>query len=147
MDTRLESDRVTSEKKNILDQWGELFIQAGEEWGCKFDVAREHKMKEILEAADVIDIVEKPIIIECGGWPRDVRFKETGILIQFSIEKSLDNLASYLGAEMLGWLREEVTVLVAMMRSMVQKRSNCSLIKAYVNRETTIAITGTYLLI
>ena len=141
MDIRLESDHVTFEKKKILNQWGKLFIEAGEKTGYSFDIACGHKMKETLEAAGFIDIVEEPVIILYGSWPRDLRFKEPGALIQVSIEDSLDGLVTYLGIEILGWSKDEVTILIAKMQDIIKKRSNCSYIKAYVNHEPTMIYT------
>lgn len=138
MATTLESDRVTSEEQKILDQWGGLFIKAGEKTGCRFDIAREHKMKDTLNTVGFIDIVEESVTIPCGSWPKERRFKESGILIQLSIEESLEGLATYLCTENLGWSKEEVTILVARMRNIVKRRSNCSYIKAYVSPESTV---------
>ncbi|GAW24176.1 hypothetical protein ANO14919_137570 [Xylariales sp. No.14919] len=142
MDTRLESNRVTSEEKKILDQWGELLIEAGEKTGCSFDIARERKMKETVDTVGFVDIGKKLIFLPCGNWPRDLEFNESGVLIQLSIEESLDGLVTYLGTEILGWSKEEVTVLVAKMRDIVKKRrSNCSYIKA-IRTQTLMPVDG-----
>ena len=138
MDTRLESNRVTSEEQKVLDQWGELFIKAGGKTGCRFDIAREHNMKETMNTVGFIDIVEKPVTIPCGSWPKERRFKESGLLIQLSIEESLEGLATYLGTQILGWSKDEVTILVAKMRNIVKRRSSCSYIQAYVSPESTV---------
>lgn len=122
MEIRLESHLVTPEEKQTLDAWGELFIEARKKIGRSFDTVRGDKMKERMEAVGFVDIAEKKIMVPCGYWPIDPRVKHADVLIQASIQESLDGLAMYLSIEVLGWKADEVTVLVAKMQNMVNGR-------------------------
>jgi len=132
MDTLLESDHDTlsPEEKETLRVWGDLFIEAGKKTGRSFDIARGHQIKEKMEAAGFVDVVEKKMKIPCGQWPKDSRSKHIGALVQFSIEESLDGLVAYLGTQVLDWSVEEVTVLTAKLRRIVKRKWSCTYIPA-----------------
>jgi hypothetical protein len=65
----------------------------------------------------------------CGVWPSDATSQRGGSLLQAFLHTSLDGLSTYLGTEVLGWSPEEVTVLVAKMRQLVNRTAACPSIK------------------
>ncbi|KAJ9134254.1 Methyltransferase domain-containing protein [Pleurostoma richardsiae] len=126
MDTKLESDHIQFREQEALDGWAELFVQAGEKMGRSFAISQGHTMKDLMEGAGFVDIVERKIKMPIGSWPKDPKLQQAGLLIKYALEQSLEGLPMFIGTQVMGWAPEEISVLVAKVRKEVKTKSNCS---------------------
>lgn len=126
MNVRLESDHVEIPADHVFNKWAELFYEGGDKMGRSFAIACDHRMRDHMEAAGFVDIVERKIKAPCHGWPKDQRLRQAGLLIQAGLEESLDGFAIYLLTQVLGWSKEETFVLLAKMRAEVRRKANCA---------------------
>jgi hypothetical protein len=67
--------------------WPALFNQIGEKTGLTFDVAGN--MKKWMEEAGFVNVVEKPVRIAVGKWPKDKKQKELGLWNQLRLDAGL----------------------------------------------------------
>ncbi|KAF5021972.1 hypothetical protein F66182_5981 [Fusarium sp. NRRL 66182] len=69
-----------------------------------------------MREAGFSDMVVKTWKVPVGGWPRDKKLKQVGLYNGAFIDQSIDAFAIFPVGEILGWSREQVTVLVSEMR-------------------------------
>jgi SAM-dependent methyltransferase len=126
INVKLESDHVALPEDHIFNKWADLFYEGGEKMGRTFAISTDHKMRDYLDEAGFVDIVERKIKVPTHGWARDPRLQEIGYLVQLALDQSLDGLALYVLTQVLGWSKEETFVLLAQMRAETKKKSNCA---------------------
>lgn len=124
MDVKIESDHVNIPEDHIFNQWADLFYQGGEKTGRTFTISHGHKMKELMEEAGFVGIVEKKVKVPLHGWPKDQRLQHAGYLAQLALDQSLDGFGTFLLTQIMGWGRTEATVFIAKMRQESRKESN-----------------------
>lgn len=123
-DVLIESDHVEIPEDHIFRTWAKLIREAGAKLGTSFEIALGHNMKEAIERAGFVDVVEKRIKVPLHGWPKDPHLQQMGYLAQEALNQSLDGFGLYLFTDVLGWSREETIVLTAKMRNEMRKVSN-----------------------
>lgn len=125
MDLQVQSDHVEIPEDHVFNTWAQVFRDGGEKLGKSFDVTEGHNMKNYVERAGFVDIVEKKIKVPLHGWAKDPRLREIGLLAQAVLDLSLEGFVLYLLTQVLEWTYEESTVLVAKMRKEMRKVSYC----------------------
>lgn len=125
-DCRIQSDHVVIAKDHIFNRWAELIYAAGDKMGKTFRITTGHQMKEGMEKAGFIDIVERKVKVPLHGWPKDPQLKNAGFLGNLALDESLEGFGLYLLTAVLSWSKEEATVLIAQMRQEIKKKSNCA---------------------
>ncbi|KAF5004219.1 hypothetical protein FDECE_9276 [Fusarium decemcellulare] len=126
MEVRIESDHVDFGEDHIFNRWAELFYEGGEKMGRSFAVCQGHTMRDNLEAAGFVDIVEKKVKAPIHSWPKDPKLRQAGVLFQLALDESVEGFGLFMLTQVLGWRREEVLVLVSQFRREMKKKSNCS---------------------
>lgn len=107
---------------SIYHAWGEVFRDAGEKMGRSFLVANH--CEEWMRAAGFSgEMHSSAVKLPIGNWPLDPKWKEVGVFNRLSLEQGLEGFASYLCTMVLGWERDEVTILLAKMRQVLSDRS------------------------
>lgn len=126
VDVYPRSDHVYYPDNHIFHRWAKLFRESGERLGKSFCVAEGHTMRDNLDSAGFVGIVEKKFKMPMHGWPKDQNLKRAGFLCMAAIDQSLEGFALYVSTEVMGWTREEALVFTAEMRREVRKLSNCA---------------------
>ncbi|KAH7351238.1 S-adenosyl-L-methionine-dependent methyltransferase [Rhexocercosporidium sp. MPI-PUGE-AT-0058] len=98
--------------------WGTAMLEAGNNAGMTFDVAPY--IKERLERAGFINIVEKKVCCTIGKWSKDPWEREVGLWEQLRLEKGVQDFCERRFINNLGWRVEEVQVFGAQMRNAVR---------------------------
>ncbi|KAJ4268951.1 hypothetical protein NW762_003022 [Fusarium torreyae] len=132
MDVRIQSDHVKLPPDHIFNRWADLFCQGGEMMGRSFDVCKGHTMRDNLEAAGFVDIVEKKFKAPVHSWASDTKLWEAGSLIQAALEQSIEGYAILLLMDLMGWYREEVAVLLGLYRNEMRVKKNCGWVETTV---------------
>ncbi|KAF2006360.1 S-adenosyl-L-methionine-dependent methyltransferase [Amniculicola lignicola CBS 123094] len=99
-----------------------VFSVGEEKTGMTFQTIKH--MKEYMEGAGFVDIVEKRFIWPIGPWPSDPHLKEMG---RWGERNWIDGFESWVMAlytRFLGWTYAEVQAFVADMKSVVRDRKN-----------------------
>ncbi|CAM1505131.1 Fc.00g107680.m01.CDS01 [Cosmosporella sp. VM-42] len=123
MDVRIVSDHVDIPDDHVFNRWADLFYQGGEKMGRTFACSVGHTMRDNMEAAGFVDIVEKKIKTPIHGWPKDPKLQQAGLLFQLALEESIEGFGMFLLTQILGWQQEEVIVLLSQMRKELKKKS------------------------
>ncbi|KAF4964465.1 hypothetical protein FSARC_7607 [Fusarium sarcochroum] len=132
MDVRIQSDHVKLPPDHVFNRWADLFYLGGEKMGRSFDVCKGHTMRDNLEAAGFVDIVEKKFKVPIHGWASDPKLREAGALIQAALEQSIEGYAILLLMDLMGWYREEVAVLLGLYRKEMKDKNNCGWVETTV---------------
>jgi hypothetical protein len=85
---------------SALDEWGKLFIGAGEKMGRTFLVVE--RAKKLLEEAGFVDIVEHTVKVPVGSWPKDPKMKELGRWNLLFLTSGLESMGMYMLMHVLG---------------------------------------------
>jgi ubiquinone/menaquinone biosynthesis C-methylase UbiE len=124
MDVLIKSDHVNFPEDHIFNRYAKLIYEAGERTGRSFAFAQDHIMKDHLEAAGFVDIVEEKRKLPLHSWPKDPKLRDVGTYLQTAFDESLEGLGTFLFTQVLGMQPEEVTVISAQMRKEAQRKSN-----------------------
>ncbi|KAH7399842.1 SAM dependent methyltransferase [Cadophora sp. MPI-SDFR-AT-0126] len=98
--------------------WGTAMLEAGNNAGMSFDVGPY--IKERLENAGFINVVEKKVCCTIGKWSKDPWEREVGLWEQLRLEKGVQDFCERRFINNLGWRPEEVQVFGAQMRNAVR---------------------------
>ncbi|WQF89316.1 Putative S-adenosyl-L-methionine-dependent methyltransferase superfamily [Colletotrichum destructivum] len=120
----IHSDHVDYPPDHIFHEWGRVFDEGGRKTGRSFTVAQGHTMRDNMEAAGFVDVVEKKAKLPIHGWPRDPRLQRAGMLIQLALEESIEGFGTFLLTQILGWSQPETVVLNAQMRKEIRNKAN-----------------------
>ncbi|KAH6898135.1 S-adenosyl-L-methionine-dependent methyltransferase [Thelonectria olida] len=123
-DVKLQSDHADLPADHIFNRWADLFYEGGEKMGRSFAVTKGHTMRDGLVAAGFVDVVEKKVKAPMHGWPKDPRLQRAGILFQMALDESIEGFGMMMLTQVLGWAKDEVTVLLAQFRREMRKKTN-----------------------
>lgn len=126
MGVKIESDHVDFPADHIFNRWAKVFYEGGDKMGRSFAVTEGHTMRDNLEKAGFVDIVEKKFKAPVHEWPKDVRLRTAGGMFQLALEESLEGFGMFLLTQILNWPRDEAIVFIAEMRRELRKKSNCA---------------------
>lgn len=73
-------------------------------------------MKNLLQEAGFIDIIEQKTKAPFHGWPSDPKLREAGTLFQLVSDESLSSFGMHLFEQILALIREDVELLILEMR-------------------------------
>lgn len=124
MDTLLESDHVQFPEGHIFQRLADLTYEAGDKVGRSFKLAKSHLMKDTLEAAGFVDVVEVKRKAPLHSWPKEQKLKDAGTFLQAAFDQSLEGLVMFMLTQILGLLQTEAVALMEEMRRESRKRSN-----------------------
>ncbi|KAF7559149.1 hypothetical protein G7046_g5007 [Stylonectria norvegica] len=124
MDVKIESDHVDLPTDHIFNRWAGLFYEGGEKMGRSFAVSQGHIMRQNMEDAGFVDVVERKVKAPLHGWPKDPKLQHVGLLFQLALEESIEGFGIFLLTQVLGWQQEEVIILIAEMRRELKKKTN-----------------------
>ncbi|KAK0724610.1 S-adenosyl-L-methionine-dependent methyltransferase [Lasiosphaeris hirsuta] len=79
------------------------------------------KFKGWAEDAGFTNVQEQRFKIPIGAWPRDSRLKEIGILMSVNMVEGVEAFTAALFCDVLGWSKDEVSVLNAGVRSSAKR--------------------------
>jgi hypothetical protein len=94
MDIQFTSDDGTVGPNDVMYEWSQLFIAAGETMGRTFKIARQSR--ELIQAAGFVDVVEKKYKVPVGRWMEDRRWKEIGTWNLLYLTEGLEGMALYI---------------------------------------------------
>jgi hypothetical protein len=93
-------------------------LEAGEKAGMTFDVGPY--IKQRLEEAGFINVVEKKFCCTIGKWSNDPWEREVGLWEQLRLGKGVQDFCERRFINNLGWRAEEVEVFCANIRTAVK---------------------------
>jgi SAM-dependent methyltransferase len=125
METRIASDHKTFPKDHVFNQWADLIYAGGERTGRSFDICQGNNMKQYMEGAGFVNVVEVKMKAPLHGWPKNPQLQQVGLMFHMALDQSLEGFGMFLMTQILGWSREEMLVLLAKMRKENNNRANC----------------------
>ncbi|KAF4475817.1 s-adenosyl-l-methionine-dependent methyltransferase [Fusarium agapanthi] len=121
IETHSENPKVEKEESHIFKKWCKLFFECGRKTGLTWEIARDGRQEEYMREAGFTDLFSKSWKLPVGGWPQDKKLKQIGLYNEAFIDHSIDAFAIFPIGEILGWSKEEVTVLVSQMRKALKE--------------------------
>jgi len=114
----LESGYDTLGDDHCYKYWGSLMVEAGDKAGMSFDVGPY--IKERLEAAGFVNIVEERICCTIGKWSNNAWEREVGLWNQLRLKRGVQDFCERRFMKQLGWSADEVTVFCAQLRAAIK---------------------------
>ncbi|PSS22460.1 hypothetical protein M430DRAFT_65619 [Amorphotheca resinae ATCC 22711] len=115
-----KSDDGTIREDSPLRTFSGLFREAGEITGQTFTIAET--MKEEIENAGFVNVVEKVYKAPLGPWPADPKLQELGRWTLLGFDTGLEGFVLAILTRTLGWNTTEVQVLLAQIRAAIRDR-------------------------
>jgi len=112
----IQADDGTVPYGSALDQWGRVFVEAGNKFGRSFRVYEDDIQVKAMEAAGFVDLKVTNLKTIIGPWPADPKYKEIGQYARLALEQDIEGYIIYLWTNGLGWTREEIAVYAAHLR-------------------------------
>ncbi|KAK4150241.1 S-adenosyl-L-methionine-dependent methyltransferase [Chaetomidium leptoderma] len=106
-------------KDNPMVKMMEGLMEACEKIGRTLDPAPS--MEGWLRDAGFVNVKVETFKLPVGSWPKDLRLKEIGTLLGINFTEGVEAFTAALFADVLGWSKEEITVLNAGVRNTVKK--------------------------
>ncbi|KEZ44914.1 hypothetical protein SAPIO_CDS2265 [Scedosporium apiospermum] len=123
-DPRVVSDDGTVGSDSPWNQWGKIFIEAGEKLGRTFSVIIDRNNYGWMKDAGFENVQEKRIKLPLGSWPADPKWKTIGQYNLIATEQGLEGFALYVLTNVHGWGLEETQVYLASVRKELHNRKN-----------------------
>ncbi|KUJ13013.1 S-adenosyl-L-methionine-dependent methyltransferase [Mollisia scopiformis] len=117
----IKSDDGSLQEGNPFLKFTRMFEEAGEITGQTFKIAEI--MKEKIERAGFVNVVEKVFKAPMGGWPADPKLREIGQWTLLGFLSGLEGYALATLTRVLQWSVDEVHVFLAQVRQAVRDRS------------------------
>jgi len=117
-----KSDDGSLKEGSPMDQWGKVFVEAGNKFGRPFDVVGDGVVKAAYEEAGFKDAQVWTFKCPIGGWPADGHLREIGHFALMGIDVDLEGWILFIWTAVMGWSKEEVTVYVAHLRKQLRDR-------------------------
>jgi len=112
-----ESEYFQLDENHPFTQWGKIMLESGEASGMPFHIAPF--VKQRLEEAGFINVVEKVIRCAIGPWPKDPVQKELGQWEQLRLREGVQIFCERRCINNLGWNIDEVTIYGARIRAAI----------------------------
>jgi SAM-dependent methyltransferase len=122
MSVKFTSDDGAADSDDVMAEWSQIFIDAGERIGKSFKIADQAAF--LIRDAGFVDVVERWFKVPVGPWPKDKRLREIGRQNYHFCNEGLEGWALYLLTRIMGWKAPEVHILVARMKSALNERRN-----------------------
>ena len=111
----------TLEPDNWMSKYWDTVADGMSQFGVTFRDAP--KLREMMEAAGFVKIVERVFFTPIGPWPKNRALKEVGLYWRAVLMEGLEAIALKPLIQGLGWSKEEVDVFCAKTRSAYLDRS------------------------
>ena len=114
LDILLRSDDGSLTEDSHTGVWNRVLIEGCERAGIEHSPGP--KLGHWLKEAGFVNVTSRIFRLPLGPWPKDKHLKEVGC---WNLQQVLDGLEAftlYVACEVLGWSKEEVTVLLANVR-------------------------------
>ncbi|KAF5600773.1 s-adenosyl-l-methionine-dependent methyltransferase [Fusarium pseudoanthophilum] len=121
IETHSENPNIEKDEGHIFKKWCKLFFDCGRKTGRTWEIARDGRQEKYMQEAGFTDLFSKSWKLPVGDWPQDKKLKQIGLYNGAFIDHSIDAFAIFPIGEILGWSREEVTVLVSQMRKALKE--------------------------
>ncbi|KAF5693372.1 methyltransferase [Fusarium denticulatum] len=121
IETHSQNPKIEKDEGHIFKKWCKLFFECGRETGRTWEITRDGRQEEYMREAGFTALFSKSWKLPVGGWPQDKKLKQIGLYNGAFIDHSIDAFAIFPIGEILGWSKEEVTVLVSQMRKALKK--------------------------
>lgn len=109
------------EKGGVITQWGDNMIKSVTKYGIEAEPGP--KLKNWVKEAGFVNVTEKVFPFPVGTWPKDKRLKEIGAFNLISVLDNLEGMTTRAFVASLGWTPEEVKVLCAKMRTVLNDKT------------------------
>ncbi|RMJ01468.1 hypothetical protein CDV36_015790 [Fusarium kuroshium] len=119
---RIRSDYNNIEPEGALAEMGDVFEEAGNKTGCKFNVADNNTRRESMEEAGFA-ILEKKLRMPIGKWDLDPKYREAGNFAFNTLHGDIDGYMIYLSTEIFKWEEAEVQVFLMEVRKALRENS------------------------
>jgi SAM-dependent methyltransferase len=106
-------------KDNPMVRMMEGLMEACQKIGRTLDPAPS--MEQWVKDAGFVNVKVETFKLPVGSWPKDPRLKEIGTLMGVNFTEGVEAFTAALFADVLGWSKEEITVLNAGVRNAVKK--------------------------
>ncbi|KAH7214871.1 hypothetical protein DER44DRAFT_854856 [Fusarium oxysporum] len=121
IETHSENPKIEKDESHIFKKCCKLFLERGRKTGRTWEIARDGRQEECMREAGFTDLFSKSWKLPVGGWLQDKKLKQIGLYNGAFIDHSVDAFAIFPVGEILGWSKEEVTVLVSQMRKALRE--------------------------
>ncbi|KAJ4040440.1 hypothetical protein NW761_009877 [Fusarium oxysporum] len=121
IETHSENPKIEKDESHIFKKCCKLFFERGRKTGRTWEIARDGRQEECMREAGFTDVFSKSWKLPVGGWPQDKKLKQIDLYNGAFIDHSVDAFAIFPIGEILGWSKEEVTVLVSQMRKALRE--------------------------
>jgi hypothetical protein len=78
-------------------------------------------MEQWVKDAGFVNVKVETFPMPVGAWPRDPRLKEIGTLLGVNFTEGVEAFTAALFADVLGWSKDEITVLNAGVRNSIRR--------------------------
>jgi hypothetical protein len=114
-----------------LNAWVNALVQAGDQSGLTFRITQDGRMREQIQKAGFVDVVEKTWKVPIGDWPTDPTLKQVGRYSVEFLSQSMVDMA-LCADEVLGWGGAKTQTLVQNARSALKNEPSRLYYTAYV---------------
>ena len=118
----VESRDGTHKNTNIL-KWGQLLCEAARRLGRPMGADVCDLIAQQMQDAGFVDVQQRNFAWPTNTWPKNKLMKELGHRTRISCTDGMEGLCLALLTRGLGWSKEEVDVLVALVRKDFNDRS------------------------
>lgn len=130
MDITPASDDGTIPEQYLLNEYFDILKRAALTKG--FDLAVAPKLKNYVASKPFCSVTEEVMKLPFGPWPRDQRMKEIGLFHREQFLEGLEGIIIRYLTMVEGWVKEEVEVFLAKVRTQVKDRRIHSYWQTYV---------------
>lgn len=123
MSVKFISDGGAADSNDVMAEWSQIFIDAGERMVKSFEIADQ--VASHIRDAGFVDVVERWCKVPVGSWPKDKQLREIGWWNYHFCREGFEGWALYLLTRLTGWKVPEVHILVARMKSTPNNRIHC----------------------
>jgi ubiquinone/menaquinone biosynthesis C-methylase UbiE len=123
-DPHVHSDDGSIAADSAWNQWGPLFVEAGEKLGQTFGVVIDQKNMGWLKDAGFADVKEERLKLPMGDWARDAKWKRVGSFNLAATEEGLEGFALFILTQVHGWDLTQTQLYLAAVRKELKSRTN-----------------------
>lgn len=132
-DPALYSDDGTILPGSCLDEWGNLFFEAGERTGQTFRVITDHRNVGWMKDCGFENVMEQRLKLPLGPWAKKPELKIIGNFNLTATEEGLEGFALYLLTKVFDWSLPKTQMYLAGVRRELRTPSIHSYYLVYVH--------------
>lgn len=120
--TKFGSDDGSVPEGSPAHQWGQVYAEAGKQWGRSFTVVDDNTQTTAMKEAGFVDLDIFERKCPVGGWPLDQKQKELGLYFHLVLEQDAEGYVLFVWSQLMGWTHREVQVYVAHLRRQMRDK-------------------------